>query len=149
LLRPDPHGSGTSDDRLRALLREKIDWDELLSMASPNGLIPLLYQHLNAIAADGVPAPVLAQLRDRCTRNTLSNLRLAAELLQILELFDENGIGALPRASPGIFGGPGVPGASAGEWLKAGTAAFASRLPSVIFDSLFAVDNSITPPRGA
>jgi hypothetical protein len=63
-------------------------------------MMPLLYWHLNEAAADAVPDVELESLRREFKLNAAHNLQLAAELLEILKLFEARGIPALPYKGP-------------------------------------------------
>jgi len=82
--------------RIKDLTKDGLDWNLLMGLALPNGMMPLLYWHLNTICAESVPPGVLNTLRNHLQRNGRRNLRLVAELLELLKLFENNGIPAVP-----------------------------------------------------
>ncbi len=86
--------------RIRSLLREEIDWPHLLRMALPHGMMPLLYWHLNAACPDAVPEATMDRLRERFHSNTRRNLFLTGELLRLVNLFEAQGIPAIPYKGP-------------------------------------------------
>jgi Uncharacterised nucleotidyltransferase len=77
--------------RIRALLREELDWNHVYGLASRHGMLPLLYWHLNAICPEAVPKEHLDALRDGFYSTARSNLFLTGELLKLLKLFDVTG----------------------------------------------------------
>ena len=86
------------DDRIRALIRQEIDWTYLLRTAGRQGVAPLLYRSLNA--TEGVPKDVLDRLRERFHANSRRNLFLSGKLLEILDALEEREIPALPYKGP-------------------------------------------------
>lgn len=81
-------------------VREGIDWDYLLQTAGAHGMTSMLYQHLNTIGREAVPSPVLERLYNHFQKSAKTNLFYTAELFKILNLFDENGIPAIPFKGP-------------------------------------------------
>lgn len=86
--------------RLRELAGQPLDWSHLLTAASLHGLLPLLYRHLMAACADLVPEAALEELRKRHHENAAWNLFLTSELLNLLSLFEAQGIAALSFKGP-------------------------------------------------
>ena len=87
-------------ERLRALLREELDWLSLVETALWHGLHPLLYWHLDALAAEVVPPAWKEFLRLSFEENVRRNLALTAQLFRILEAFQANGILGVPYKGP-------------------------------------------------
>jgi hypothetical protein len=85
---------------LEELLRQEIDWPALLADADDHGLFPLLYWHLNACAAEVVPAAWLDFLRELFRQNAQRNLLLTSELLRVLEELERAGVVAVPYKGP-------------------------------------------------
>ena len=77
-----------------------MDWNYLLWMARRHGVRPLLFWHLNAAAPESVPKAILEQLRDFYSGNSLQNMRLTGELLRLLDVFEAQGIPAVPYKGP-------------------------------------------------
>jgi hypothetical protein len=94
----DPH----QRERLRALVREVSDWERLFSMAGFNKMIPFLYWHLSAVAADLVPGEPFKFLKAWFLKNADQALGRTANLLELLHRFDENGILAVPYKGPAL-----------------------------------------------
>lgn len=86
--------------RLKELLRGKIDWDYVLDLASEHAMEPLLFWHLNAANLEAVPADILDHLRACFQDNARDNLIVTGELLDILGLFEEHSITAVPYKGP-------------------------------------------------
>src|SRR5262245_60731659 len=93
-------------DRARAErvreLAEGLDWSRLLNLAQRNGLLPLLYFHLNQICGASVPAESLTFLRDYFQKNSAFNVLLTGELAAILGSFNKTGISAVPYKGPAM-----------------------------------------------
>ncbi|MBI5967026.1 MAG: nucleotidyltransferase family protein [Deltaproteobacteria bacterium] len=87
-------------DRVRNLLHSQIDWPQLIQMASAHGLTPLLYYNLQKTSPDLVPPTTLDQLRNHFLSNAARNIFLADELNKIINLFEAQGISALPLKGP-------------------------------------------------
>lgn len=87
-------------ERIRALLREDIDWAYLLRIALRHRMMPLLYWNLHATCPEAVPQVLLDQLQDHFHANVRHNLFLTGELLKLLQLFKGAGISALPFKGP-------------------------------------------------
>ncbi len=85
-----------SAERIRALLRENIDWSTLLQTALWHGVMPLLHRSLHTTCPDAVPKPFLEQLRGCFYANAGHNTLLRTELLRLLQLLESHGIPTLP-----------------------------------------------------
>jgi len=101
----------TRAKRIHALLELEIDWTKLFSLAQRNALIPLLYFQLNKIAPSLVPSDRLKELNDRFQDNSALNTLLTAEMILLVDLFEQNQIPAIPYKGPAI--GAGVYGQAA------------------------------------
>lgn len=88
--------------RIEALLELEIDWTKLLSFAQRNALIPLLYFQLSKIAPHRVPSDRLNELRNRFQDNSALNTLLTAEMILLIDLFEQNHIPAIPYKGPVI-----------------------------------------------
>ena len=89
-------------DRIGALLDRGLDWPRMVALAQRNALIPLLYFHLNRIAPGKVPPERLRELRERFQSNNALNVWLTGEMINLLELFEQNQIPAIPYKGPAI-----------------------------------------------
>lgn len=85
---------------LRALCRQDLDWDWLLRAAERHTVRPLLYWHLHAVCGEAVTAGPMRSLRGHFHRNAVHNLRFAAELQRVVELFEAHGVAAMPFKGP-------------------------------------------------
>jgi hypothetical protein len=89
-----------SETEIITLTQTPIDWDYLLEQADTARLSSLLYRRLYSICPEKIPASVLDCLRNRYLMRSARNLLLTTELLKILDLFDREGIPAVPFKGP-------------------------------------------------
>ena len=85
--------------RLGKLSEGRIDWPRLFHLATENGLLPLLCEHLLQNSA-AVPSETVSQFRDANRRNALRALFLTAELLRITDALRQKQIPALSYKGP-------------------------------------------------
>jgi Uncharacterised nucleotidyltransferase len=85
---------------IHKILAGPLDWDYLLWEAEENSITPLLERHLSAFASGATPPAVRDQLKKTCRANTLRCLYLAAELFNILRLFQAQNIPVIPYKGP-------------------------------------------------
>ena len=81
-------------------IRPDLDWSVVQKTALRHGVLALLARRLKAAGWDGVPAPVVADLRAYRSSLAARNLLLARQLLGILETLTRSGIEALPYKGP-------------------------------------------------
>jgi hypothetical protein len=86
--------------RIRRLVQGEIDWAYLIRMARRHGVMPLLYWNLKEIHFETVPEGILKELCDEYRLNMIRNLFLTAKLFNLLDLFQANGISAIPYKGP-------------------------------------------------
>jgi Uncharacterised nucleotidyltransferase len=97
--------SGTGADRIKTLVTEKINWADLIRIAAPHGLLPLLHRNLSLVCEDRVPPRTLEQLRRYHESVARRNAIHAGELFNLLDLLEANHIPAIPFKGPtlGLF----------------------------------------------
>jgi hypothetical protein len=76
------------------------DWDLLLELADEHGVLGLLSKRLAPAEGQGVPAAFREKLQSRVRAQQLFVLGLTADLFQILEEFDRNGIESILVKGP-------------------------------------------------
>jgi hypothetical protein len=95
-------------ERARMLIRDGIDWADLLEIAWHQRLIPLLYASLCSTCPGVVPGSVLEGMRDGCATTLRKNMLLSAELLELVKLFGAAGVPMIPAKGPllamGVYG---------------------------------------------
>lgn len=87
-------------NRLKALLQAGIEWEKLIQMATQHKVIPLLYWNLNTICPEAVPQNIFDRLQKNYYTDARRNLFLSGELVRLLDLFESQGIQALPFKGP-------------------------------------------------
>jgi hypothetical protein len=85
--------------RVSTISQGRIDWPRLFHLATGNGLLPLLCEHLLQNSAV-VPSEIVVQFRDANRRNALRALFLTAELLRITDSLRQKQIPALSYKGP-------------------------------------------------
>ena len=90
------------EEHVRGLLRRDIDWTRLGEAAAFNGVTPLVCWNLLNRFSESLPATVLFQIQERLSLYVRRNLGLTKELLEILSLFREKGIDAIPYKGPAL-----------------------------------------------
>jgi len=73
-------------ERIKALLREDIDWQYLIQTAHAQGVTPLLYRSLHSNCPEAIPKIILNQLQRHFHANSFHNLFLVRELLKIFKV---------------------------------------------------------------
>ena len=91
---------GANAERIKALLRDDIDWVYLSGTALLHGMMPLLYRNLHTTCPEAVPTAVLNPLQHHFHTNVARNALFAEELLRLLNLLEAHGIRALPYKGP-------------------------------------------------
>lgn len=89
-------------EQIKGLLRQELDWPDLIRTAQRHGLMPLLYHTLSRTYPHLVPPPVLNQLAARFQDNAGRNIALTKELLRLLKLLESHGIPAIPYKGPAL-----------------------------------------------
>ena len=84
--------------RVEVLLRQGVDLDYLMRVARRHGVLPLVYWNLHKVCP--VPQAVLDELRDYFRTNTVRNIILTEELIEILKLLETQNILAIPFKGP-------------------------------------------------
>ena len=87
-------------ERIRAVIRDGVDWDVVIPRAHYHRVLPLLCRNLERVAPDLVPDTALSRLRAAFRANATRNLSLTAELFRILDLFQREEIPCIPYKGP-------------------------------------------------
>ena len=95
-----PPGAQGAVDRVRSAAAEVRDWPALLRLAGRHEVLALLHRSLAAAAADRLPPGILALLEDRSRRQSALGRRAWDELTELLALFRDAGIPAMPLKGP-------------------------------------------------
>ena len=87
-------------ERIRTLLQEDIDWEDLIQTAICHGVMPVLYQSLKNTCPEAVPQVILNHLQNYFHANAARNLFLTSELINLLKLFQKRDISVIPFKGP-------------------------------------------------
>jgi hypothetical protein len=90
----------SSETEIRSLVQSPIDWSYLLEKADTARMSSLLCHRLYSLCPEKIPPTVLDCLRNGYLMRSARNLLLTAELLKILDLFNKEGIPAVPFKGP-------------------------------------------------
>jgi len=93
-------GSPEKLSQIRGLIRQDIDWTYVIRTARRHGVMPLLYWNLKKTNFETVPEDVVKELCDEYRTNMIRNLFFAAKLFNLVDLFQANGISAIPYKGP-------------------------------------------------
>ncbi|MDB9518574.1 nucleotidyltransferase family protein [Roseofilum reptotaenium CS-1145] len=91
--------SATSSD-VCGLLRTNLHWDILVQNAVQNNVFMILVQTLKATHPEVIPSSVLERIELKVQQRMTYNLFLTNKLLQVLNLFAEHNIQAIPFKGP-------------------------------------------------
>lgn len=94
------HMDPITEERIKVLLQQDIDWTYLIQAAARKRVMPLLYRSLNSTCSALVPKSILSQLRNFFHTNAQCNLCLTRELINLLNLLKEHDIPAIPFKGP-------------------------------------------------
>ena len=83
-------------------VQEQVDWHELIVTASRHRVDPLLHRHLSASSGDGVPPAALALLEQAARVRLRHALMLAGEMIELVDLFEREGVFAIPYKGPAL-----------------------------------------------
>lgn len=87
-------------EHIHSLVQQDIDWEYLLKTSLDHRVMPLLYRSLKKTCPEEVPEEILTQLQSYYFANAVRNLFLTGRLLEILNLFNNNNILAIPFKGP-------------------------------------------------
>jgi hypothetical protein len=87
-------------EQIKALLRQDLEWEQLIDAALGHGILPLLYHSLTAACPDEIPSAAMDRLDNGFHNNVWNSLVLSGELLKHLNLLGEHGIPAVPFRGP-------------------------------------------------
>jgi len=87
-------------ERIQSLISGDLDCTFLIDTALQHGMMPLLYKRLHAFREDAVSKCGMSRLKKLFYTNALQNITKTEELIQLLDLFREDGIAAIPYKGP-------------------------------------------------
>jgi hypothetical protein len=86
--------------QLQTIVQGELDWEELLRLAKPHGLLSLLYWHFNEHCFGEVPEPVFDRLQKHFEDTARRNLYFWGDLIRVLKALGQAGIQAVPFKGP-------------------------------------------------
>jgi Uncharacterised nucleotidyltransferase len=86
--------------RMRDQIAGGPDWSEVLRIAIPHGVLPLLASNLSVHAADVMPPVTLVEFQIFCRKVARRNLEQLLELIKLMSAFSAEGIRVLPFKGP-------------------------------------------------
>ncbi|MBV8358235.1 MAG: nucleotidyltransferase family protein [Deltaproteobacteria bacterium] len=89
-------------ERIRALVREPLNWEWLTRTAVDHGVFPLLYDALQRNAPDAIPPSTVIAWRSMFFRNAARNLYLVEALAELMGLLQKHGIRAIAYKGPAL-----------------------------------------------
>ncbi len=95
-VRPDMH----SVERMREQIARGLDWSEVLRIAIPHGVLPLLAGNLAVHASDVMPPVTLVEFEIFRKKVARRNLEQSLELVKLISAFSSEGIRVLPFKGP-------------------------------------------------
>ncbi len=95
-------------EKIKTLIKSELNWEYFMELALQHSTILLVYQNLNNICPDKIPSQIINKLKKDFRTNSLRNLYLTRELLQIIDLFNNHNIPILcfkgPPLTKSIYG---------------------------------------------
>jgi len=88
--------------RVRACVERDLDWERLIYLAGGHGLIPLLHKNLETACPNEIPRRYRERLSAAALNTAARNLLLTTKLLELLALFETNGISVMPYKGPAL-----------------------------------------------
>lgn len=92
--------SAEAAGQIRLLAAQNLDWEYLFRSAGYHKLAPLVCLHLKNTVAEIIPPYAQEYIRNYFLKNISRNLSLSGELLKILQIFNAQGIFAVPYKGP-------------------------------------------------
>jgi hypothetical protein len=87
-------------ERIKSLIRQRIDWSYLIERSQTHALMPLLHQTLERLKIDEIPGEIQSKIDERFRKSVFWNLVLVGELRSLAQLFEENGVLYIPYKGP-------------------------------------------------
>jgi hypothetical protein len=92
--------SEKDDGNIGTFSYSSIDWDAFLKLVVRHRVYPAVYRILNNFAENGLPEQALINLRGRFESNRQRGLELMAELVRLINLFEQKRIPVMPLKGP-------------------------------------------------
>lgn len=89
-----------TDEKIREICIDSINWPILLELAESNDLTALLYLHLNRIRPEGMPPNILQFLSVRFIELARRSMLMVEHLVPLLAVFRKEGVQCIPFGAP-------------------------------------------------
>jgi len=83
-------------------LENGLDWDVFFLTAKTNGILPLVYSSLKDCYSDLLPEYLLMDIKNAVKAIAMANLGKVSVLIQIMNLFEQHNIAAVPIKGPSL-----------------------------------------------
>src|ERR1019366_10770836 len=87
-------------ERVRSLIRNGLNWPEVLAIAARHRLSPAVYEIIAGAAEDMISPAQLNLLREATASSTSAGMALLRELLRLHQLFGDAQIPVIPYKGP-------------------------------------------------
>ncbi len=87
-------------ESIRARTVAGLDWGYMIDGSYYHGILPIVYRYIFDHGSESAPDAFLAKMRQWFFRHSAQNMRISRELLMLVDLFDRNGILAVPFKGP-------------------------------------------------
>jgi hypothetical protein len=77
-----------------------VDWNKFIELVNYHQVLPIVYVNLREYGVELVPPNVLNRLKARCRKQKIHSLRLTVELVRIVRMCREEGIGIICLKGP-------------------------------------------------
>ncbi len=83
-------------------LRDNLDWEAIMRLSRQHAVRPMLYRHLKTLGPQVMPQAVWDDVERQFHRHVRRNLVMTKELVRLLNLFEAQGIPAIPYKGPAL-----------------------------------------------
>jgi len=94
------HLDSDAHARISRLLEGPVRWTRLVDAANGHGVLPLLHAALTRVGSRSVPPRAMQRIRAEARANVHHSLFLMSELRRLLDVFEREGITAIPFKGP-------------------------------------------------
>lgn len=88
----NPQQTKENKEKITALLKQEINWKNLLNLAKQHGVTCIFYQQIKASYSDNIPSDIFSFLKQTYLQNSHKNLKFTGELLRLVNLFEKENI---------------------------------------------------------
>lgn len=87
-------------NNIEKLIENKIDWNLFMKYAVHHKVYPLIYKSINNIKDIPIPNNVHIYFKNKYKENAFNSMKITAELLKFMKLFNKNDMQVLPYKGP-------------------------------------------------